>query len=82
MVTEIYEQWGTYVMFGTVTATLAISLVMTLVAYASLVPSHGTDEKVTWVPEVIVNGDTTGGDKNGEIGRRLPVYTEEEEQDN
>jgi len=77
LVTEIYEKWGTYVLFGIVTATLVISLVLTLVAYATLVPSHGTDEKVTAVPEVIVNWE---GDKSGEIGRRLPVYTEEEEQ--
>ena len=41
VVTEIYEQFGTYVMFGAVTATLAVSLIFTLFSYTSLVPSHG-----------------------------------------
>ena len=73
VLTKIYEQYGTYIMFGTVTATLVISLVLTLVAYATLVPGHEKDDGVTGVPEVVVTG---------EIGRRLPVYSEEEEQSN
>ena len=69
LVTEIYEQWGTYVMFGTVTATLVISLAVTLFSYKTLVPAtHGqkkddnkTDDEnkvdtiVPSVPEMIVN---------------------------
>jgi len=73
VLTKIYEQYGTYIMFGTVTATLVISLVLTLVAYATLVPGHEKDDGVPGVPEVVVTG---------EIGRRLPVYSEEEEQSN
>merc|ERR1719348_594051 len=75
LVTEIYEQWGTYVMFGTVTATLVISLVMTLVAYRTLVPTHKKTEQQPPVPEVIVSER-----ESPEIGRRLPVYSEEEEE--
>jgi len=75
LVTEIYEQWGTYVMFGTVTATLVISLVMTLVAYRTLVPTHKKTEQQPAVPEVIVSER-----ESPEIGRRLPVYSEEEEE--
>ena len=40
VVTAIYQDLGTYVMFGAVTATLAVSLIFTLFSYKSLVPSH------------------------------------------
>jgi len=106
LVTEIYEQWGTYVMFGTVTATLVISMFLTMFAYTTLVPAHSkhhektgadgnkTEDKnnigasASAIPEVIVNnGDKqtsleTKRDKEKEeteIGRRLPVYSEEDE---
>ena len=36
-VAEIYEQWGTYVLFITVTATLVVSLVFTLVFWRQLI---------------------------------------------
>jgi len=83
VVTEIYEQFGTYVMFGIVTATLVISLIMTLVAYASLVPTHkkedsgNTDNNTNAVPKVVVSP----GEKKEEVGRRLPIYSEEEEEE-
>ena len=37
VVTEIYELWGTYVLFITVTATLVVSLVLTLVFWRQLI---------------------------------------------
>ena len=37
VVTEIYELWGTYVLFITVTATLVVSLIFTLVFWRQLV---------------------------------------------
>ena len=36
VVAEIYELWGTYVLFITVTATLVVSLVLTLVFWRQL----------------------------------------------
>ena len=106
LVTELYEQWGTYVMFGTVTATLVISMFLTMFAYTTLVPAHSKHHEKTGadgnkiedknnigasasaIPEVIVNnGDKqtsleTKRDKEKEeteVGRRLPVYSEEDE---
>ena len=40
-VTKIYEKYGTYFMIGSVTATLTVSLVITVLSYKSLVPSNG-----------------------------------------
>lgn len=37
VVTEIYELWGTYVLFITVTATLVVSLILTLIFWRQLV---------------------------------------------
>ena len=46
VVTEIYELWGTYVLFITVTATLVISLVLTLVFWRQLItPTPTTQAK-------------------------------------
>ena len=44
-VAEIYELWGTYVLFITVTATLVLSFVITLVFWRQLVaPIDAVDE--------------------------------------
>lgn len=38
LVTEIYELWGTYVLFLVVTSTLVISMVLTIISWKWLVP--------------------------------------------
>ena len=40
-VTKIYEKYGTYFMIGSVTATLTVSLIITVLSYKTLVPSNG-----------------------------------------
>jgi len=45
VVTEIYELWGTYVLFITVTATLVVSLVLTLIFWTQLVTPTTTQAK-------------------------------------
>jgi len=41
VVTEIYELWGTYVLFIVVTVTLIISLGFTIISWKKLIPGHG-----------------------------------------
>ena len=87
-------------MFITVTSTLVISIITTLISYATLVPSHGNkkdeskaeDEKIVpSVPEMIVKpsvkhdshekSEATETDPaTEEFGRRLPVFSEEDEE--
>ena len=45
VVTEIYELWGTYVLFITVTATLVVSLILTLIFWRQLVTPNTTQAK-------------------------------------
>ena len=45
VVTEIYELWGTYVLFITVTATLVVSLILTLIFWRQLVTPTTTQAK-------------------------------------
>merc|ERR1719244_558687 len=89
VVTEIYELWGTYVLFAVVTATLIIALVLTLIAYRQMVAVH-VKKDVT--ENVNKTGDGDGpvsvikkvdGDRKiteTVIPRRLPTFDEVEEE--
>jgi len=69
-VAEIYEVWGTYVLFTIVTATLVLSFVITIVFWRQLVtqveaaakkqggtqPIYQLGELVEQVPEELVEG--------------------------
>ena len=69
-VAEIYEVWGTYVLFTIVTATLVLSFVITIVFWRQLVtqveavakkqggaqPIYQLKELVEQVPEELVEG--------------------------
>ena len=62
VVAEIYELWGTYVLFITVTATLVISLFLTLVFWRQLVTptvqaKPDADVGSKWIPRDQLNLD-------------------------
>ena len=89
VVTEIYELWGTYVLFSVVTATLLVSLVLTIVSWRWLVPvqENSNDDNSRQEPRP-GNGTDGGKQKVGtrEPGRRvpgshLPTFAEFEEEE-
>ena len=59
VVTEIYELWGTYVLFITVTATLVVSLVLTLIFWRQLVTPTTAQAK----PDADVGNNQMGRDQ-------------------
>ena len=86
VVTEIYELWGTYVLFSVVTATLLVSLVLTIVSWRYLVPVMANNSN-----DDISRPGVEGGKQkvvSEEPGRRVPgshlptfaVFEEEEEE--
>ena len=88
VVTEIYELWGTYVLFSVVTATLLVSLVLTIVSWRYLVPvmANNSNDDISRP-----GGGGEGGKQkvvSEEPGRRVPgshlptfaVFEEEEEE--
>ena len=71
VVTEIYELWGTYVLFSVVTATLLVSLVLTIVSWRYLVPVQANNNDDISRP----GGGMEGGKQkvvSEEPGRRVP----------
>ena len=75
LVTKIYEEFGTYVMLGTVTSTLGVSLIMTVIAYRSLVPPHSNKDKAN---EEGKDNDKTK-ERVNENGKHLNALSEEDE---
>ena len=82
VVIEIYSLWGTYVLFIVVTATLVISLVLTLMAWKQLNPK--VEQQQHQQKQGGEAGQAEGPASGAEVpteGRKLPVYEEEEEED-
>jgi len=89
VVTEIYELWGTYVLFAVVTATLVIALIATLFAYRQMVPvttqkdknenakKNGDEETAV---SVIKKADGDRKITESVIPRRLPTFDEIDEE--
>ena len=68
-VAEIYEQWGTYVLFITVTATLVVSLVFTLVFWRQLITK-------------VAQAKPDGGIGNNQAGKDEDSQLREEDESN
>ena len=61
-VAEIYEQWGTYVLFITVTATLVVSLVFTLVFWRQLITQVARAK-----PDGAIGNNQAGKDEDSQL---------------
>jgi len=86
VVTEIYELWGTYVLFIVVTITLVISLILSLISWRKLVPLTDSQEdgkkgEGSGFGVRRTKKEEKGRDETGAVaGRPLPVYDEAEEE--